>query len=148
MSVERLIASFLRIANEDLAGARVLAKVTNRNAVYLCAQAAEKIIRAVVTSEGQHAGIKHELAEIVDLIPDANPMKPGLRAIEHLSRYATSFRYPISSSATKRIPAVPSAAELENAIDTTARALADALARFGVDLKRPDSPAATAGPIR
>ncbi|MDX2086990.1 MAG: hypothetical protein SFX73_04020 [Kofleriaceae bacterium] len=36
----------------------------------LCEQAAEKIIRAIVTSEGKHAGFKHELAEMVDLIPD------------------------------------------------------------------------------
>jgi hypothetical protein len=77
MSVERLLANFLRIANEDLEGARLLAASGNRNAIYLCEQAAEKIIRAVVTSEGKHAGVKHDLAEIVDLIPDENPMKPG-----------------------------------------------------------------------
>lgn len=53
MSAEVLIASYLRIANEDLAGARQLAATGNRNAMYLCSQAAEKIIRAVLTSEGE-----------------------------------------------------------------------------------------------
>lgn len=51
LSAEFLIANLLRVANEDLAGARLLASAGNRNAVYLCEQAAEKIIRAVLTSE-------------------------------------------------------------------------------------------------
>src|SRR5438093_1033855 len=115
----------LRVANEDLDGARLLVAGSNRNAVYLCEQAAEKIIRAVVTSEGKHAGIKHELAEMVDLIPDENRLKAQLRKIEHLSQYATAYRYPVSSSRTKRIPQPPSAGELRDAIDNTAAALAD-----------------------
>lgn len=68
MSAEALIASYLRIANEDLAGARQLAATGNRNAMYLCSQAAEKVIRAVLTSEGKNAGIKHQLDELVDMI--------------------------------------------------------------------------------
>jgi hypothetical protein len=42
MSAELLIANLLRVAHEDLAGARLLASADNRNAVYLCEQAAEK----------------------------------------------------------------------------------------------------------
>lgn len=56
MSAELLIANTLRIAREDLDGALLLASRANRNAVYLCEQAAEKVIRAVLTSEGKHAG--------------------------------------------------------------------------------------------
>jgi len=148
MSAERLIANFLRIASEDLEGARLLATAGNRNAIYLCEQAAEKVIRAVVTAEGKHAGVKHELGEIVDLVPDENPLKPRLRAIEHLSAYATTFRYPVSSSASKRIPTGPSPDQLQAAIDATAAALSAALASFGVDLRRPDAAAATATPPR
>ena len=58
MSVELLVANLLRVTAEDLEGARLLAGSGNRNAVYLCEQAAEKVIRAVVTTEGQHAGIR------------------------------------------------------------------------------------------
>jgi HEPN domain-containing protein len=148
MSTELLIANFLRIAREDLEGARVLAAHGNRNAVYLCAQAAEKVIRAVVTSEGQHAGIKHQLAEIVDLIPDANPLKCGLRAVEELSMYATAFRYPASSSKTKRIPRPPSPEELERLMGLTSDALAAAVRAFEVDLDAAEEPAGRAGPIR
>jgi HEPN domain-containing protein len=55
MSADLLIANMLRIARDDLDGATVLASRGNRNAVYLCEQAAEKVIRAVLTSEGKHA---------------------------------------------------------------------------------------------
>lgn len=148
MSVERLVANFLRIAAEDLAGARLLAAAGNRNAIYLCEQAAEKIIRAVVSSEGMHAGIKHDLAEMVDLVPDANPMKPSLRAIEHLSQYATSYRYTVSSSASKRIPRAPSDEDLRAAIDATTAALDDAFVRFKVDRASADAAAGFAGLVR
>ena len=148
MSVELHVANFLRVAAEDLDGARLLAASGNRNAIYLCEQAAEKVVRAVVTSEGKHAGTKHELAEMVDLVPDENPLKPALRAIEHLSQYATAYRYPVSSSSTKRIPRPPTAADLREILDQTASALREAAIRFRVDLKRTDSPAGTAGPIR
>lgn len=36
MSADRVIANNLRIAREDLEGARLLAKAGNRNAAYLC----------------------------------------------------------------------------------------------------------------
>jgi HEPN domain-containing protein len=148
MSAEQLIANLLRIASEDLEGAKVLGHAGNRNAIYLCEQAAEKIIRAVVTAEGKHAGIKHDLAEIVDLIPNENPLKTDLRAVEHLAKYATAFRYPVSSSRTKRILPAPTGAELVQAIDDTEVALAKAVAAFGVDLADPASPARTAKPCR
>ena len=54
MSAELRIAGFLRVANEDLKGARALHELNNRNAVYLCQQAAEKVIRAVLTAEEIH----------------------------------------------------------------------------------------------
>jgi hypothetical protein len=114
----------------------------------LCEQAAEKVIRAVVTSEGKHAGIKHDLAEMVDLIPDENPLKRDLRAIEHLSQYATAYRYPVSSSQTKRIPQAPPAEDVRIALDAIALALTRTIKHFNVDLQRPDSPARFSGSVR
>lgn len=145
MSSELLIANLLRVAKEDLDGARILASASNRNAIDLCEQAAEKVIRAVVTSEGVHAGIKHQLNEMVDLVPDANPMKPSLRTIEYLTAYATSYRYP---SSVGRIEAAPDAPRLESAIAQVEHALAEAAARFGVDLGLPNAPAKNARPVR
>lgn len=145
MSADVLIASYLRIASEDLAGARQLAATGNRNAMYLCSQAAEKVIRAVLTSEGKNAGIKHQLDELVDMVPDENPLKPGLRAIQDLTDYATSYRYP---SPKGRIKAPPSRAAFEQEAGAVQGALQEAARRFGVDLEKADAPARTAGPIR
>ncbi len=47
MSVDAYIANSLHIAREDLVAAQALASMDNRNAIYLCEQAAEKVIRAV-----------------------------------------------------------------------------------------------------
>jgi len=52
LSSELLVANLLRVASEDLDGARLLGTANNRNAVYLCEQAAEKIIRAVYNLAG------------------------------------------------------------------------------------------------
>ena len=77
MSADVVIANFLRVADQDLEGAKVLATASNnRTAVYLCEQAAEKIIRAVLTAEGVHAGIRHQLDEMVDLVPDEIQSSP------------------------------------------------------------------------
>jgi HEPN domain-containing protein len=145
MSAEVLIASYLRIASEDLAGARQLSGTGNRNAMYLCSQAAEKIIRAILTSEGKNAGVKHQLDELVDMIPDENPLKPGLRAIQDLTDYATSYRYPTPKG---RIKMPPSKAAFEHDANAVQAALEEAARCFGVELGKPEAPARRAGPVR
>lgn len=145
MSAELLIANLLRVAKEDLEGARTLSSGGNRNAIYLCEQAAEKIIRAVLTSEGRHAGIKHHLNEMVDLVPDENPLKSALRAIEHLSAFATSYRYP---TPVGRIASPPTRAVFDENAAKVEAVLGSALARFKVDLTQPNTPAGSAKPIR
>lgn len=145
MSAELLIANLLRVAREDLDGAKILAAAGNRNAIYLCEQAAEKVIRAVLTSEGLHAGIKHHLDAMVDQVPDANPIKGLLRAAEPLAAYATSYRYP---TAAGRLVATPTSAAFEQFSRDVERAITEVAARFGVDLSVRDVPARTALPIR
>jgi HEPN domain-containing protein len=145
VSAERVIANLLRIAREDLEGARVLNARGNRNAIYLCEQAAEKIIRAVLTSEQIHAGVRHQLEEMVALVPEENPIKPRLRALQHLGTYATSYRY---TTPTGRIPADPSAAQVDATVASIESALSEAARRFGVDLDAVDQPASTRAPIR
>lgn len=145
MSADIVIANFLRVALEDLDGAKQLASTKNRNAVYLCEQAAEKVIRAVLTAEGVHAGTKHQLDEMVDLIPDANPIKPSLRGIEHLAAYATAFRYP---SPAGKIKAMPSPNDMTKYLADVEAVLSGVAARFGVDLAKPNTPATMPQPIR
>ena len=145
MSVEMLIANELRVAREDLDGAVALAKLNNRNAAYLCEQAAEKILIAVLTSEAKHGGIRHHLAAMVDLLPDENPLKPELRKVEVLATYATAYRYPTSSG---RILPGPVKKDLEALINQVEALLSAAAARFGVVLDKPNTGATTPGPIR
>jgi HEPN domain-containing protein len=145
MSAELLMANLLRVAQEDLLGARLLASVGNRNAIYPCEQGAEKIIRAVLTSEGLHAGIKHHLNDMVDMVPDLNPIKPALRAIESLAAYATSYRYPTSSGRVQRAPSGEAFGEIAGQV---ALALTQAATGLSVDLSAPGSPARQPQPIR
>lgn len=140
-----MIANLLRIAREDLEGARVLNARGNRNAIYLCEQAAEKIIRAVLTSEKIHAGVRHQLDEMVGLIPDENPIKLRLRALQHLGAYATSFRY---TTPTGRIPTDPPTQDVDAIAKTIEATLIEAAEQFGVDLAAVDKPAARCSPIR
>ena len=145
MGAELLIANSLRIAQEDLLGARLLAAAGNRNAIYLLEQAAEKIIRAVMTSEGIHAGIGHDLAAIVDRVPDANPLKARLRTVEPWAAYATSFRYPTTSAKIKSAPRPEDVAADAAAVE---QLLLEVANRFGVDLASVGMPAKSATPIR
>ncbi len=144
-SAARLIANSLRVAREDLDAARVLAERSNRNAIYLCQQAAEKVILAVLTSERTHGGIRHHLDAMVDLVPEENPLKPTLRSIEALAAYATTYRYPTSAG---RIPTPPGRAELLDWIDKVANAIAAAVNAFDVDVDGGDAPAGKPAPIR
>lgn len=138
MSADLVIAGYVHIAKQDLDGARLLNREENRNAAYLCEQAAEKLIRAVLTSEGIQAGIRHELPDMVSKIPDANPVKPLLRAIEHLDAYATAYRYP---SPRGRVKPAPSTAELDQDIANIDHAMAEIAARFQIDVSKPTDPA-------
>lgn len=85
------IANLLRIAAQDLDGSKHLAAAGNRNAPYLCQQAAEKVARAVAHPEGQHLGREHRIDVIVDFLPAANPMRPLLKPLEELTPYATTY---------------------------------------------------------
>lgn len=145
MSTEAVIAGFLRIAKEDLDGAKLLARQGNRNAVYLCEQAAEKVIRAILTAEGQHAGRMHKLDEMVDLVPDENPLKAALRQVEALTAYATAYRYP---TPVGRILPPPSALDFDAVMARVEFLLDDAAARFEVVLTQQGVPAGSARPIR
>ncbi len=68
---------------------------------------------------------------MVNLLPDANALKERFRKIEHLTSYATSYRYP---TPTGRVPATPSPDELARLIDETGDLLGDVAERFGIDL--------------
>jgi HEPN domain-containing protein len=145
MGVELYVANLLRVAKQDLAGARSLVRDENRNAIYLCEQAAEKLLIAVLTSEQKHAGIRHQLDQMVDQIPDENPFKPRLRELQDLARYATTYRYPTTAG---KVAPQPARAIVQDNIDRVDGLLKEIAARFSVDLNTIDKPAGTVAPIR
>jgi HEPN domain-containing protein len=104
MSVARRIAGLLDIAAEDASGAVTLAQANNRNSAYLCQQAAEKLIKAVLLDQGIEAGAEHHLDVLVGRLPDDHPWKARLRALDKYTPYATAYRYPGSGG---RVPAAP-----------------------------------------
>jgi HEPN domain-containing protein len=122
----------------------LLARAGNRNAAYLAEQAAEKVIRAVLTSEGTHAGVRHDLREMVGMVPDVNPLKTRLAATVPLAAYATSYRYPTTS----RVPQAPDQEVLNGHLTAVQAALDGALGAFGVDLANPSAVATRQGPLR
>jgi len=118
---KRSIANYLRMAASDLEEAEYLAKKPgSRNPPYLYSQAAEKIVKAVLISEGEHAGREHRIFELLKQIPDKNPLKILLKETDELSDYSTTYRYP---TPTGRIKDIPSSEELEPHVKSLKKAL-------------------------
>jgi hypothetical protein len=103
------------------------------------------LIRAVLTSENKHGGIKHQLQDMVDMIPDQNPLKVQLREIESLAAYATAYRYPTPSG---RVPDPPSKADFDDYVAKVSAGIDTAAAHFGVDMSAKDGPATRSTPMR
>ena len=59
-----IVANLLRIAAQDLDGAQRLAAAGNRNAPYLCQQAAEKTLKGYLTSYDKPFKKTHDLDEL------------------------------------------------------------------------------------
>ena len=78
MSVERRVASFLRLADADLDAAEILARVGNHYAAYHVQQALEK----------------HRLEVLADRLPEGDPWAAKLQPWLRYTPFATTFRYP------------------------------------------------------
>ena len=104
MSVPRRIAGLLDIADEDARGAVALAQAENRNAAYLCQQAAEKLVKAFLLHRGIEGGVEHHLDVLVGRLPDDHEWKARLRTLDKYTPYATAFRYPGSGGRVQPAP--------------------------------------------
>jgi hypothetical protein len=82
---------------------------------------------------------------MIDLLPDENPWKTDLRGVEHLSAYATTFRYP---SPVGRIKDPPSPDDLQSVLARIEALLVLAQVHFGVAPSEGDTPARSASPPR
>ncbi len=84
------------IARDDIRTAEVAAGAgLDHAAVYHCQQAAEKSLKAFLTSRQQPFRKTHNLAELVDACLAIDPELPdGVRQCTSMSEYAWVFRYP------------------------------------------------------
>jgi HEPN domain-containing protein len=142
MSASLHIANALRLAHEDLQAAEALATIGNRNDAYHAQQAAEKILLALLTSEGIKAERKdaHRIDVLQGQLPDANRFKSRFSPIVFLTIYATTYRYPKDAG---RLPARADKDELDTALEIVREILDDVAAHFGVDLTDSDKVPAT-----
>lgn len=138
MSVSLHIANALRLANEDLEAADALTAIGNRNDAYHAQQAAEKILTALLNSEGIKADRKdsHRLDVLQSLLPDANKFKYRFSPVAFLTSFATTYRYPKDAG---RLPPQPDKDDLGTAVEIVRDILGDVSAHFGVDLEASDS---------
>jgi len=126
----------------------MLAARGNRYDAYHAQQAAEKILIALLTSEGIRAERRdsHRLDVLRGLLPDANSFKARFAALTFLTIYATTYRYPKDAG---RLPAKADESDLLPAISKLRKILDDASTHFGVELTASDRvPAASAAPPR
>lgn len=142
VSISLHIANALRLAHEDLEAAEALAAIGNRNDAYHAQQAAEKILIALLNSEGIRAERKdaHRLDVLQGLLPDDNRFKFRFSPVIFLTLYATTYRYPKDAG---RLPAKADKDDLEAAISIVRDILDEVAAHFGVDLTDTDKVPAT-----
>ncbi|WAS92514.1 hypothetical protein [Nannocystis punicea] len=145
MSVESKIAGFLRVAHEDLAGARLLAAANNRNAIYLCEQAAEKLIKAVLTSEACTSASSTTSMRSSTSSPTTTRSSPGCErsSISPPTRPPTAI--PTDDGKVRRARREHRVGDAIVAVEAVLLAV---VARFDVDLDHPDAPARRPVPIR
>lgn len=106
-----LVASYIALAKEDLAVARKLMAEHPRHAAFNIEQAAEKLLKAVLTAEGiLFPTSHHQLGALAALLPADHLWRADLMAFDDFTSYATAVRYPKPGGG---MPNEPGDAELQ-----------------------------------
>jgi HEPN domain-containing protein len=93
--VKPAVASFIALAKEDLTVARRLLAVHPRHSAFALEQAAEKLLKAVLTAEGITFSVgHHQLGRLADLLPAEHIWRADLMAFDSYTSFATATRYP------------------------------------------------------
>lgn len=87
---------WLRYARSDLALARTRKSrvVLYQHLCFHAQQAAEKSLKAVLCAKGKPFPRTHDLAFLLDALPDAISIPPALVELPTLTKYAVQHRYP------------------------------------------------------
>jgi HEPN domain-containing protein len=92
-----VVAGYFQVLREDLSAARQLAPTVPRASAFHLQQAAEKLVKAVLSAEGIHIAVEHDIGQLVAKLPAGHAWKADLMELDYLSRFATAFRYPSPS---------------------------------------------------
>jgi len=122
MSVDRRIAAFLTLADEELRAAVTLAGGAPRQAAYYVQQSAEKAARALLTAAGIPFGTGHNLGLMASALPAGHPLKRRVAGLDRHSGAATLYRYP---SPVGRLPPPPDVATVNADIADVAAFIAE-----------------------
>lgn len=105
MSRQRRVAGFLEIARRELDAAKRLCAPLPGEAAFFVAQAAEKLVKAVLVREDiTFPASHHQLERLVSLLPPGHAWHDDLIVFDTLSPYATRYRYPLPDG---RLPPLP-----------------------------------------
>lgn len=86
-------------ARRDLSSAKALLGLGSEHletAVYLTAQAAEKLVKAALVASGIRPRKSHDIAQLTERLPTGAPIRARCERLGHLTVYMTVFRYPDS----------------------------------------------------
>jgi HEPN domain-containing protein len=105
------IASYIALAKEDLVVAKKLMGEHPRHAAFSIEQAAEKLLKAVLTAEGiLFPTSHHQLGALAALLPADHLWRADLMAFDDFTSYATALRYPRPGGG---LPSAPEDADLQ-----------------------------------
>jgi HEPN domain-containing protein len=122
MANPRRAKSLLELAEEDLAGARLLLEVSTRLARYHVQQCAEKAVKALFEHLDLNPGREHRFGALAEMLPQSNAWQARVRNLDTLSPAATTLRYP---TAEGRILPQPPRNLVEGEIATAAQLVQD-----------------------
>ena|SRR5437660_3356133 len=105
--MKRHTAPWVRKAEDDLGAAQTIA-ASNRpqrdQACFLCQQAAEKYLKALLQELGAAVPKTHELRDLLDLLlPHDTTLASLRRSLKTLNRYAVDYRYPGKRASTREM---------------------------------------------
>jgi HEPN domain-containing protein len=116
--MSRHVDSYITLAGEDLAAAATLINTHPRHAAFNVEQAAEKLLKAVLTAEGIHFPTSHhQLGALAALLPPDHLWRADLMAFDEFTSYATAMRYPTPGGG---LPSGPDDAELKSGFQQVA----------------------------
>jgi HEPN domain-containing protein len=110
------------MADEDLAGARMLVGSLPRLARYHVQQSAEKAVKALLEHRGLNPGREHRFEILAEMLARGDPWRERIAKLHPLSPVATSLRYP---TAEGRVLPRPTHELVDREIASTAQLITD-----------------------